>query len=365
MNLKDLLIPHEGNNYAPHSLQKAAVLGMLFLIILSFTLSNALSLLWTNSQWMVSTILPAVIVDRTNQERSAESLGILKRSAVLDAAAQMKANDMSKNGYFAHYSPAGISPWYWFAQAKYNFIHAGENLAIYFTDSDAIVKAWMASPTHRENIMNGNFTEIGIGTAKGKYQGFDTVYVVQLFGAPAKAAIPKPIVAGEATSAPAVVPDTKTDTKVLAQKVSLTESSVRTQDLVATTSQERIGNTATTTLPKTAIIQNTETTSTPRVVYSDFIATSTQGIAALSDPATLVQNTSIPGIVKAMTRSQFLLQVLYSIIALFVCVALLFSVLIEIKHQQPMQIAYSICLLMVMGGLLYLHIFLTSGALIV
>ncbi len=117
------------------------MLGMLCLVVLSFTATNILSLVWMGSQWMVSTVLPAVIVELTNQEREQGSLAELRRNPLLDEAARMKAEHMAQNQYFAHYSPDGVSPWFWFGRAQYNFVHAGENLAIHFTDSEEVVNA--------------------------------------------------------------------------------------------------------------------------------------------------------------------------------------------------------------------------------
>ncbi|MBI3638379.1 CAP domain-containing protein, partial [Candidatus Wolfebacteria bacterium] len=62
--------------------------------------------------------------------------------------------------------------------------YAGENLAVNFFDSEDAVNAWMKSITHRENILNTNFKEIGIGVAKGNYNGKESIFVVQLFGSP-------------------------------------------------------------------------------------------------------------------------------------------------------------------------------------
>jgi hypothetical protein len=104
----------------------------------------------------------------------------------LVAAAQAKANDMAAKGYFAHVSPDGRTSWSWFKDAGYAFSYAGENLAVDFTDSGNVNQAWLNSPTHRANIMNGHFTEIGIATAVGEYEGHTTTFVVQMFGTPAK-----------------------------------------------------------------------------------------------------------------------------------------------------------------------------------
>jgi len=72
------------------------------------------------------------LVDLTNRNRATFNLPPLKESPQLDAAAYLKALDMEKNGYFAHTSPTGITPWYWFDQVGYNYRYAGENLAIGF-----------------------------------------------------------------------------------------------------------------------------------------------------------------------------------------------------------------------------------------
>jgi hypothetical protein len=92
---------------------------------------------------------------------------------------------MAQKGYFAHTSPEGVTPWYWFGQAGYKFIYAGENLAINYDESDAVHDAWLESPTHRANIMNEHFTEMGVATARGMYRGVPTTFVVELFGMPA------------------------------------------------------------------------------------------------------------------------------------------------------------------------------------
>lgn len=92
---------------------------------------------------------------------------------------------MASKEYFSHNSPEGVTPWHWFKEAGYNFLYAGENLAINFTDSTDVEKAWLESPTHRANIMNVEFREIGMATVKGVYKNYPTIYIVQMFGTPA------------------------------------------------------------------------------------------------------------------------------------------------------------------------------------
>lgn len=185
MKIKDLLLPTNSNNHSPHILQKVSMVMMVGLVLLSFAMTNLQALWWQSSDWLVGAVLPAVVVDLTNKERGDLYLNTLTRSELLDEAARLKAEHMVKNSYFAHYSPDGVTPWYWFDQVSYKYLHAGENLAIHFTDSKSVVDAWMNSPTHRANITNQKFTEIGVGTARGVYEGYNAVFVVQLFGAPA------------------------------------------------------------------------------------------------------------------------------------------------------------------------------------
>lgn len=133
----------------------------------------------------VAAVISSVLVELTNSDRTARGLSTLTVSPVLTAVAEAKAKDMALKGYFAHTSPEGLTPWYWFKENNYKFLYAGENLAVDFTESYDVERAWMNSPTHRANIVGTQFTEIGIATAQGTYQGRPTTFVVQVFAAPA------------------------------------------------------------------------------------------------------------------------------------------------------------------------------------
>lgn len=126
------------------------------------------------------------LVEETNAERSGNGLGALTLNNKLSQAAQAKANDMAARNYWSHNTPEGSPPWTFFASAGYDYTAAGENLAYGFDNSDATVVAWMNSPGHRANIMNGDFKEVGFGIANVEnYQdtGEQTI-VVAMYGAP-------------------------------------------------------------------------------------------------------------------------------------------------------------------------------------
>lgn len=116
-----------------------------------------------------------------NQTRAALNLQPLTEDPTLQTVAQLKAEDMIKNDYFAHTSPAGLAPWYWFAKAGYNYQYAGENLAIGFFDSDQVYQAWLNSPTHRANIINPRYQQMGTAVMSG-FGSDNTTIVVQVFG---------------------------------------------------------------------------------------------------------------------------------------------------------------------------------------
>jgi hypothetical protein len=128
-------------------------------------------------------VSPDAIFNLTNSARTQNGLNTLSMNSQLNTAAQMKAQDMLTNGYFAHTSPSGLNSWYWFKQVNYDYKTAGENLAIDFSDSNSVFNAWMNSPSHRDNILDPDFQEIGISAITGNFNGSTTTVVVQMFGA--------------------------------------------------------------------------------------------------------------------------------------------------------------------------------------
>lgn len=125
------------------------------------------------------------IIELTNATRVRWGVQELVRNPVLDYAAQMKADDMVRHGYFSHIGPQSQNSWQWFTAAEYFYTNAAENLAINFNDPAVLQKAWMDSPTHRANIVRSIYTEVGVGIAHGTYQGKPTTFVVQFFAKPA------------------------------------------------------------------------------------------------------------------------------------------------------------------------------------
>lgn len=140
---------------------------------------------------ITSTITSEELIELTNQERKKNGLNELTLNPTLVEAATQKAADMINKNYWAHTSPEGKTPWSFFKGVDYRYLYAGENLARDFTNSPAVVQAWMDSPTHRDNILSSRYQEIGLVVVNDIFQGQETTLVVQLFGTQTGAVAPK------------------------------------------------------------------------------------------------------------------------------------------------------------------------------
>lgn len=124
------------------------------------------------------------IVNGTNQARANLNKSAYTSNALLMSAAQMKAEDMAKQHFFAHTAPDGTVAWDYFKKVGYTYSVAGENLAITNQDASAVINGWLNSPTHRDNLLNDSYTDLGIGMANyGDYQGHpNTIVIVAFYG---------------------------------------------------------------------------------------------------------------------------------------------------------------------------------------
>jgi uncharacterized protein YkwD len=127
----------------------------------------------------------ALLVD-TNEERAASGSNALVLNDRLSQAAQAKATDMVTRDYWSHNTPEGNEPWVFIVNAGYEYRKAGENLAYGFRDSDATIHGWMNSPSHRANLLDTSFSEVGFGYANSNnYQDKGEVtIVVAMYGNP-------------------------------------------------------------------------------------------------------------------------------------------------------------------------------------
>jgi len=126
------------------------------------------------------------VLNLINNERTERGINPLRLDSDLDQAALNKSKDMLHRNYFEHFA-FGLKPWDFISLAGYNYLYAGENLAMKFETSEGMVNAWMNSPKHRDNILSPEFEDIGIGIVKGEFVEADgsrdqTTIVTNMFG---------------------------------------------------------------------------------------------------------------------------------------------------------------------------------------
>ncbi len=111
------------------------------------------------------------VVNLVNTERAKAGLKPLISDWELARVARFKSEDMRDNRYFAHNSPIYGTPFQMMKSFGINYRAAGENIAAGQTTAESVMQAWMNSPGHKKNILDPNFTHIGVGYAKGGSYG--------------------------------------------------------------------------------------------------------------------------------------------------------------------------------------------------
>lgn len=132
-----------------------------------------------------ATRMVAAIVEETNKSRSQHGLAPLTAHYLLDDAAAGHSSEMLNTGYFSHTSPTpgrrsprerimaqGLAPQSTGENLYYSKGMAAQSLA------KRCVESWLNSPGHRRNLLDPNFTHVGIGVAERNGQ----IYVTQVFG---------------------------------------------------------------------------------------------------------------------------------------------------------------------------------------
>lgn len=182
--LSRLFIPEESNNHRALILQPSFLGLFIAIYLLNQSLLQSLTIARPGILGYSSEITVDKVWTLTNSERQKQNLPTLQYNSILSESATAKAKSMFSENYWAHSSPSGKSPWDFFREAGYQYSVAGENLAKDFYDTEGLIKAWMNSPTHRANIVNDKYQEIGIGVVNGVLNGMKTTLVVQHFGTP-------------------------------------------------------------------------------------------------------------------------------------------------------------------------------------
>jgi len=345
--IEKYLIPSKRNRYKPHLLRRRGAYAACVAVALLFLISVVQLSFITRNIEFIAAVLPAVLVDLTNENRYTFNLPRLAVNQDLTVAAQMKAADMAARGYFSHNNPDGLTPWHWLNKAGYDFEYAGENLALHFSDSVDVEQAWMNSPTHRENILNGNFTEIGIATAQGTYEGETTIFVVQMFGRPVRTS---------QASAAGITP--------VASPEPAQSSGGAVGDVAGASSAAPVRQKA------PAIVEVLEETDTYIAVARAEEDVVVAGAATLAQDAqgaqaggALQRESSI--FERFITQPSSTTRTIYTALAVLVALVLILTIVVEIRVQHPSAMFYGTFLITVLVLAIYLNQYVISGKVLV
>lgn len=152
---------------------------VLLLIIGTFFFASLRSPSHTGVLAFATEMSPSSLLRGTNTERARNDRQPLEINQTLSRAAQAKAEDMARRNYWSHTTPDGEQPWVFIDEVDYEYVKAGENLAYGFLTSDQTIKGWMNSPTHRDNMLDERFREVGFGFVNAQnYQNTDAQTIV-------------------------------------------------------------------------------------------------------------------------------------------------------------------------------------------
>jgi len=183
-NLSYYFIPQEKNNYRAEILKNGFLMMLVGFYLINQSVIKLIGTIKPGVLGYSSEITAQKVLDQTNLQRLNNGLPPLKLNSLLSESATKKAKDMFSHNYWAHTSPSGTTPWDFFKAVDYRYSVAGENLARDFYDTESLMNGWMNSPTHKANIINSKYQEIGIGVVNGTLGGIKTTLVVQHFGTP-------------------------------------------------------------------------------------------------------------------------------------------------------------------------------------
>lgn len=182
--LRHFFLPHHSNNQRAKFIHHDSI----FLVALIFFLATyCLTIVKDTHPGVlgVSVNMSAQeLLILTNAERQKVGLAPLTYNDQLALAAHNKAENMFSDDYWAHINPKnGKTPWIFIQGSGYTYTYAGENLARGFADPDSVVQAWMASPSHRANVLNSHYQDVGFAIEEGTLTGEkNTILVVEMFG---------------------------------------------------------------------------------------------------------------------------------------------------------------------------------------
>ncbi|MFA6254636.1 MAG: CAP domain-containing protein [Patescibacteria group bacterium] len=180
--IKDFFIPYDGNDNKPRALRPKSLLSYALIVISVKLLVTGFLFITYPTPAELSTIISSNMINLVNESRKEAGIEPLVSDTFLEKFAQAKGQDMINRDYFAHDTPEGKKPWQWIDRGEYDYVYAGENLAMDFKTAETVHEAFMKSPSHRRNILNPKYKEVGMAVIEGQIGGHQTILLVEFFG---------------------------------------------------------------------------------------------------------------------------------------------------------------------------------------
>lgn len=234
---------HTNNNRAKLLSPFSLFILMTAILVFQYFLWGILPKAYPDVLGYASNISVTEVIEYTNTKRKDAGLSPLYYNEKLTLAAQAKARHMLDSDYWAHVAPDGTQPWQFIIDNGYKYRYAGENLARDFTNANSAVEAWMASPTHKENLLSPNYRDIGIAVIEGDLNGVDTTIIVQLFGTPYADSVVSPVAETESKEKSIALIDEKAEvsneaTSIQEQRIAISGSPEPITQTYGSTSNE-------------------------------------------------------------------------------------------------------------------------------
>lgn len=180
--LKNLFIPDKENDYKPRILSPKKLLSYVLIAVAVKLMVTGFLFASYPTPAELSAIVSNKMIELINEDRVEIGLDPLVENQSLATYARIKGQDMIDRNYFAHDTPEGKRPWEWIDRSDYDYVYAGENLAMDFVTAEVVHQAFMKSPSHRRNILNDKYKEIGVAVLEGEIDGRETILLVNFFG---------------------------------------------------------------------------------------------------------------------------------------------------------------------------------------
>lgn len=295
---KDLFIPHDNNDHKPKILRRKSLISIIFcLLTIKIFLGAYLFLAFPEGAFM-SESLAGRVVELVNKDRVKNGLDPLSRNIELNRAASAKAEDMIQNNYFDHYSPDGKKPWEWIHRTDYDYIYAGENLAMNFTTAESVHAALMNSESHKKNILSDRYLDVGVAMISGEIDGKQTNILVQTFGHKRKILQPPTNIVKD------VIDDTKKDeviavtlidsVKTISEKAVLGTTTTKIDDNIKSEIKDNDTNTSNSTSLNSDNAESTESFPNDSITNDDLSASSTASSSlAIEDQKETIRKVSM------------------------------------------------------------------------